>query len=124
MGIHFGDVLHFSIRQGSQTVHHFYLIHCGDKETVLSHQVYSLCNRSGGAVVNWQNAVFQFAGFYCFKDLLKGRIELNVPFRKECLCGGFGVCTHGALTADTDGFLHAGRFEIGGIFGSDQHFLL
>jgi len=105
-------------------VHHFYLIHCGDKETVLSHQVYSLCNRSGGAVVNWQNAVFQFAGFYCFKDLLKGRIELNVPFRKECLCGGFGVCTHGALTADTDGFLHAGRFEIGGIFGSDQHFLL
>ena len=96
----------------------FDLIHSGNIAVILSEQVIRWRDRTAGTIVDRQHPKFDFAPFYCLKDMFKSGVESDSSVGKELLRSRFGVCTIRSLTAD---FLGSRKIR-NGENGVDFHF--
>ena len=124
VGVDHPDILQPGAGEGCQTVGDLHLIHGGDEEAVLAHEVNGLSHCAGGAVVNGEHAVFQFAGFDRCKDLLEGRVEGDVTVGEKGAGSSLGIGTGDALTPDFHGSFHVRAGDLRRSLRSHQHFLL
>ena len=105
-------------RSNCQTVLDFDLIHSGNIAVILSEQVIRWRDRTAGTIVDRQHPKFDFAPFYCLKDMFKSGVEGDSSAREELLRSRLGVCTIRSLKAD---FLGSRKIR-NGENGVDFHF--